>query len=323
MSRSAAFWDPFEGTVAPGNAQKPKRTAGLPESFKKLEMPLFLLSVPGFILAIFSESLRPYGFALVTVGMAGGFAIEHFTGASADRLDRIRSAADKLGFRFRPEIPAQRLAAIRRAVPELFSLRIFGSIALIIESEMWGADLNGNALWLGVSAISSATLLGGPKQNDMPAMRIAGAKGAGLQGNLVQGNLVMMIAAYRLERDTGLRLVLMPETVGARGPLDRDLKTESVAFNHAFNIRVTARDDGGDLDRISLNVLQVLTPAFQTTLLDLADRFAARVIVDRDIVYFGGYRNLQSLEDAVLRPFVEQAVAGFAEASLSFKRYAE
>jgi len=322
MSRSAAFWDPFEGTVAPDNAQKSERTARLPESFKKLELPLFLLSVPGFILAIFSESLRPYGFALVTVGMAGGFAVEHFTGAAADRLNRIWSAADRLGFRFRPEIPAQRLAAIRRAVPELFSLRIFGSIPLIIESEMWGADPDGNGLWLGVGAISSATFLGGPKQNDRSAAGIAmgtvGAKDGG-----IQGNLVMMIAAYRLERDTGIRLVLMPETVGAVGPLDRDLKTESVAFNKAFNIRVTARDDGGDLDRISMNVLQVLTPAFQTTLLDLADRFAARVIVDRDIVYFGGYRNLQSLEDAVLRPFVEQAVAGFAEASVSFKRYAE
>lgn len=312
MSGQDAFWDPIEGAVAPEFRRRPEREPSkLPASFKKLELPLFFLAFPGFILAFLGDSLLPYGIALVTFGMAGGFAINHFTGATEDRLERLWKTGEHLGFRFRPEIPASRLRDIRQKIPELFKLRIGGSIPLNIESEMWGRSESGTPLWLGLGAFSSAAFFGGPKQTTKLAN--AGA----------QGNVVMMIAAYKLDRDTGIRIVLMPESLGAVGPFDRDLKTESVAFNDTFNIRVTSRADDGDLDQISVNVLQVLTPAFQTTLLELADRFAARVIVDRDTVYFGGFHNLQSLDDTVLQSFVKEIVAAFAAASTSFKRYAE
>ncbi|WP_420334216.1 hypothetical protein [Roseibium sp.] len=312
MSAQDTFWDPFEARIQPAvNAQKDRVKPMLPASFKKLEVPLFLLAVPGFLLAIFSDSLRPVGFVLVTIGMAGGFAIDHLTGASKDRLNRLRAAADELGFRFRSKIPDIRMQKIRAQIPEVFKLRVGGSIPLVIESEMWGTAENGTPLWVGLGAHSSTALFGGPKQNTVPA-------GAG-----AQGNVLMMIAAYRLDRDTSVRLVLMPENLSAVGPLDRDLKTESIAFNNAFNIRVTEREDQGRLDRLSVEMLQVLTPALQTTLLDLADRYAARVIIDRDSVFFAGFRNLQTLDDATLHAFVQEAVGNFSEASVSFKHYAE
>ncbi|MET1412858.1 hypothetical protein ABVF61_11355 [Roseibium sp. HPY-6] len=312
MSAQTTFWDPFEARIQPATETQLERTKPLlPASFKKLEVPFFLLSLPGFLLAIFSESLRPLGFVLVTIGMGGGFAIDHFTGASKDRLNRLRSAAQHLGFRFRSKIPDVRMQKIRQQIPEIFKLRVGGSIPLVIESEMWGTAENGSPLWVGLGAHSSTALFGGPKQNTKSA------------GSGPQGNVVMMVAAYKLDRDARIRLVLMPENLSSVGPLDRDLKTESIAFNDAFNIRVTARDDEGQLDKVSVEVLQVLTPALQTTLLDLADRFAARVIIDRDTVFFAGFRNLQGLDDTILQSFVKDAVAGFSEAAVSFKHYAE
>lgn len=312
MTGQSSFWDPFEVRIQPPAqiVSAPPRPL-LPASFKKLELPLFLLALPGFLLAIFSESLRIFGFALVTFGMAGGFAIDHFTGATQDRLRRLQSAADHLGFQFRAKIPAERLRKIRQKIPEIFKLRVGGSIPLVIESEMWGVAENGSPLWVGLGAHSSASLFGGPKQS------------SGAAGAASQGNVVMMVAAYSLDRNTGIRLVLMPESVGSIGPFDRDLKTESIAFNNRFNIRVTARDDQGALDRVSVEVLQVLTPALQTTLLDLADRFAARVVIDGETVYFAGFRNLHGFDDAVLQTFVKEAITGFSEASVSFKHYAE
>lgn len=312
MSGQTLFWDPFEVSVKPaqepaGNDTKPL----LPASYKKLELPFFALSIPGFLLAVFSDSLRPLGIVLATLGMAGGFAINHFTGASKDRLNRLRKAAEALDFRFRSKIPGTRLQKIREEIPEFFKLRVGGSIPLVIESEMWGTSENGAPIWVGLGAHSSAAFFGGPKQNTTT------------ETGGPQGNVVMMIAAYKLDRDTGIRLVLMPENVSAIGPLDRDLKTESVAFNNAFNIRVTTSQGAAELDQVSVEVLQVLTPALQTTLLDLADRFAARLVIDRGIVYFAGFRNLQSLDDAVLQTFVKDVVAGFSQASISFKHYAE
>ncbi|MEO1111368.1 MAG: hypothetical protein AAFY05_03510 [Pseudomonadota bacterium] len=312
MSSQDTVWDPFEARIRPAVEVPPERAKPLlPASFKKLEVPLFLLAVPGFLLALFSDSLRPAGFVLVTIGMAGGFAVDHLTGASRDRLNRLRAAAEMLGFRFRAKIPDVRMRKIREQIPEVFRLRVGGSIPLVIESEMWGTAGNGTPLWVGLGAHSSTALFGGPKQNTVP-------DGAG-----AQGNVLMMIAAYRLDRDTSVRLVLMPENLSAVGPLDRDLKTESIAFNTAFNIRVTEREDQGRLDRLSVETLQVLTPALQTRLLDLADKYAARVIIDRDSVYFAGFRNLQTLDDATLHAFVQEAVDHFSEASVSFKHYAE
>jgi len=283
----------------------------LPPVFKKLELPVFLVALPGFLLAVFSEGLRPYGVAMATLGIAGGFAIQHFTGSARERLFRLQSAAKALGYVFRAKIPGQRMATIQRNAPEMFKLRVGGSIPLILESEMWGTAQTGNSMWMGLGVHASAALFGGPRQTETTP------------DAAVQGNVIMMIAAYKLERDTGARIVLMPENVGAIGPMDRDMKTESVDFNRAFNIRVTGRHSKENLDQMTANVLRVLSPAFQTTLLDLSEHYAARVIVDGDTVFFGGFRNLQSLEEDVLKNFVQQTVTRFADAAVSFKHYAE
>ena len=307
-----SHWDPFEGQVSPPPENETSSAwAILPASAKRYQGPLLLLAFPGFALAFFGGTTMIVGIALVCIGIFGGLGLDILTGGSSAGRSRLKGAADHLGFAFRGTIPPNRLGAIRRRLPEIFRVRVGGSIPLVIESEMWGPAATEVPCWMGAAAISSMAFFGGPKQS--------------LRGpdQSVQGNTIMMIAAYRLDRDTHVRIVLMPEYVGAVGPLDRDIKTESTDFNNRFNIRLTCRDGEKRMDRATMALLQVLTPAFQTTLTDLADRFAARVIVDRDVVFFAGFRNLQTLDDETLAAFVKETLSEFADAAVSFKAYAE
>lgn len=312
MSEQQSFWDPFEGSVSPPYMRMPADSAShLSKVFVKLQGPLFLLVFVGFIIAFLGKDWLVIGGALATFGIFGVIGIDFFTGGQDGRDRRVWSAAEQLGYRYRPKIPDNRLRRIQSHIQELFKLRVGGSIPLMIDSEMWGKGEGDISHWIGIQPFDSISLFNGR------------GKKANTSDGGAYGSGAMMITAYKLDRDTGIRLVLLPENLGAIGPFDRDLKTESVAFNKAFNIRVTAREDGGDLDQISVQVLQTLTPAFQTTLLDLADRFSARVIVDRDSVYFGGYANLRSLDEEVLKAFLTETVSSFALAATSFKHYAE
>lgn len=308
------FWDPFEGsqTPAPQGPGKVGPKWVLPDFLKRLELPLLLLAFPAFAIAAFSDTYRFYGVAAFTIGIGGGLAINHFSDAEGTLRRRLQAAVEALGFGFRGTLPEGRLGTIRRRIPEIFKLRVGGSIPLVVSSEMWGTSPAGIPLWLGAAALQSAAFFGGPKQD-----RSVGPE-------TIYGNTVMMVAGYRLERDTGIRVLIMPEFVTAIGPLDRDIKTESVEFNSRFNIRMSMIDGETAVpDAATADLLRVLTPAFQTTLIDLADRFAARVIVDRDTVFFAGYQNLRALEPDQLTELVKSAVDRFAEAAISFKHYAE
>jgi len=70
-------------------------------------------------------------------------------------------------------------------------------------------------------------------------------------------------------------------------------------------------------------LLQVLTPAFQVVLIGLAELYAARVIVDHDTVFFGGYRNILTTDEAALEALLQTAIEDFADAATAFKTYAE
>ena len=164
-------------------------------------------------------------------------------------------------------------------------------------------------VWPGAMAAESVTLFGHPKQT-----ATAGPAA-------VHGDVAMMIAGYALDRDTGVGVRIMPDFVTAIGPLDRDIKTGSVAFKARFTLRMAMADGTVVGHRTTVELLRVSTPAFQATLIDLADGFAARVIVDRDTAFVAGFRNLQTQDDTEMRGLVQDAIAAFA-AAVSFKRCA-
>ena len=135
--------------------------------------------------------------------------------------------------------------------------------------------------------------------------------------------MAIMIAAYPLERDTGVTVSLFPEFKTPLGPLEFDIQTESVEFNNIFNIRLEAKDGEKTARTMSAKLLQVLTPAFQATLIELAEHFSTRIIIKGSTVYFAGYKNLVSTDQTEIEHLLQVTVAAFSEAAVSFKRYAE
>jgi len=100
------------------------------------------------------------------------------------------------------------------------------------------------------------------------------------------GQFFSLLGAYRIDRKTGIRAVIRPENIVNRGPLDRDIKTESIQFNERFHVsgRPMTKRDSRD---VTQEVLQILTPATQASMLDLAARFHnLGFIVEDDVLFF-------------------------------------
>lgn len=307
-------WDPFEETISIAPEPAPDYPKPIiPRWMGYLTGPLIIMALVGFVLIVALP--EPYGFiiggAMFMLGCSGGIFLPKWSGVIFENKIMLRNAADAMGFTYRETIPDERLEDIKGSLKDLFLLRVGGSIPLVISSEMWGTAQGNMPMWLGIAALQSQSFFGGPKQETSDGSKTS------------HGNVLMIIAAYELDRDTGAEIKLMPEFVQNIGPMDRDVKTESIEFNKHFNIRMRMLDGSAVPDTATVALFQVLTPAFQTTLNGLADEFAARVIIRGDTVYFGGFRNIRTADRKVMETNIKQIVARFAEASSSFKRYAE
>ena len=102
--------------------------------------------------------------------------------------------------------PVSELQAVYKTIPELFAPRPGQPLALTIEAEFWGETGNGIPFWMGVREMEMGTSLA------------AGALKSDVHGNSDnQGALLMMVAAYTLDRDTGIRASLLAEWGTAAG----------------------------------------------------------------------------------------------------------
>lgn len=197
------------------------------------------------------------------------------------------------------------LQAVYRTIPELFRPRPGQPVAMTVEAEFWGETRTGVPFWMGVREAEMNTTLAA-KELKTDAQGHAGHLGA----------LLTMVVAYRLDRDTGIRAALLAESLGDSR---NDLKTESTEFNACFHISL--RDNAGSDD--GMRLLQVLTPAMQTSLLDLWQRYRVQVIVDGPNVYVAGREPINTRDPAILTQSLGRAAADFAAAVTRFKRYAE
>jgi hypothetical protein len=180
-------------------------------------------------------------------------------------------------------------------------------IPIIIEAQYRGLTREGIPFWLGLQEMEADASLG------------AAALRHDAHGNSgTRGVVLAMVAGYDLDRDTGIRARLTAQgPIAARG----DQSTGAVAFDRLFDVVVERPSDGGDPARLAL--LRTLTPAMQTTLLDLAARYRAQVLIDGRTVFMSGYDRLMSEDPTVIAERVGIIVEAFAEAAVSFKTYAE
>jgi len=306
-------WDPIESQA---KATVPE-TAGyvshpLASLVRSLTVPMLIVCLIGFFTAVFSEAWRYYGIGAATFGFVFILFGSEQTGQNKNILARIANATRAAGHLGGTNLPKGKIAKLATRIKPLLVLRAGASIPIVLEQEIWGQTASGVPFWMGLSLMQSQAYFGGPKA----AVRA--------DPTTTHGETAMFVVAYKLDRDTQIHAEIMPEFVTAKGPLDQDVKTESTEFNAKFHIRLR-RENGRDVKKGVSNaaLLQVLTPATQATLLGLADTYAARVIIDRDTVFFGGYRNFQTTDNDALQRLLTQAIDDFAEAATAFKRYAE
>ncbi len=313
---ASTVWDPFDGEInVRAGTTKTASSTPFASIVRHLESIATLGILAGFAIlfyAIITGTNFIPGIAVVTACFGLLFGGQAIGGLEKNRLIRLNNAVIRLGFSFGGKIADQRLSQIRHRASALFKLRVGGSIPLIVTDEFWGRTDKDIPFWAGVSVVASTSVLGGPRAN------------VAIDPKTVHGETTFLVVGYSLDRDTRVHVEILPEFLTAAGPFDRDIKTESTEFNRHYNIRLTPQDGEKVDERQSTTaLLQVLTPAFQATLIGLAESYAARVIIDRDTVFFGGYRNVQSTDETALAEALQTTLADFAHAATSFKKYAE
>ena len=315
-----SYWDPIEGNIYASIDPAFDRQARsyfpywVSKWISALGLPIGLL---GFVVGTLAHFMGNQIWMFIGIGaFSGSIALilltDHLSGGKQKSLNTLKRAADKLKFQARAKIPDEKLRSLRSVVSEFFELKVASAIPLHIESELWGTSKKDQVpLWIGLSLIDSFSVLAGPQ-----------AQTVGKQGSNF-GQCLMFITAYDLARDTGVRVQLFPEYKTPLGPLDIDIQTESVEFNRKYNIRLHSDTSQSKAEAMSAQLLQILTPAFQATLIDLADRFATRIIIDGKSVFFAGYHNLVSNKQSELDGMLGNLLEELSDAAVSFKKFAE
>ncbi|RST85707.1 hypothetical protein EJC49_14300 [Aquibium carbonis] len=323
MAVGRKVWDPFAGTL-PFERQhvaEPGEGVKLPGWVNTVFGLLAIAASIAIVIAFFWRPAAWFGVpALVVsvVGLFGGDLLAR-TAARRDRLFFRLAEKNDWGFRLiepqmRPRKGTRRrrpvdpfAARVYQTIPDLCRPRAGQLIPLQLQAMYWGDTEAKIPFWLGLQQYEvDATIA-------VETIRKDGFGGRGLQGKLFN-----MVVAYDLERDTGIRAHLLAEAFDRDGW--RDIKTESVEFNDRFNISI-ADDRVGDGGQLAL--LRALTPATQSMLIDLHDRYQAQLIIDGATVYFAGNDRIMSDEDEVVAARFGALVEQFAEAAVSFKRFVE
>jgi len=323
---ASTVWDPFRGSVPfrQDSAPPPKQGMLVPGWVKSILGLLCIASVPFLLAGIIWPDVAIFvGIPVLAVSVLGLFAVDFLSGSSEARAWRYAEIARVRGWAYEATVrqphpqgrrrqktrpTGGRLADPKHAtIATLLAPRPGQPIPIMIEAQYRGATQAGIPFWLGLQEMEADASLG------VADLRRDAHGNAG-----PRGVLLAMVAGYNLDRDTGIRARLTAQgLIAARG----DQSTGAVAFDRLFDVVVERPADGGDVARLAL--LRTLTPAMQTTLLDLAERYRAQVLIDGRTVFFSGYDRLMSEDPTVIAATVGNVVEAFAEAAVSFKTYAE
>lgn len=329
VTTSEARWDPFEGAL---NVETPPaevaRAVDIPQALRRLPIPLAIAAMVWVFVAVARGANVFIPVAAFVASFGAEFLMWYLANdAGRQRARRARLARDKgwsyTGALLKPVFDGDgtkaspRMIRIRDTVPELVKLQLGAFMGADFDGEFWGNVDEGPPFWmaLGTRRMEAALAADPRLRRDRH-----GGKGG-------QGVLFSLLAAYRLDRATGIRAVVAPENAFSLGPLDRDIKTESGAFNRHFRVAAHAKD-GSDWPEIALRteVLRILSPATQTTMLDLAGRYRVTgFVVDDDVFYLMAQDNLSGENahpdqiDRCLAGIVEE----FINAAMAPKRYVE
>ncbi|MCD7060701.1 hypothetical protein [Pelagibacterium xiamenense] len=335
-------WDPFEGEIAVETPDISSIRSGivLPIWLKRLPLPAALLALIWTMVAGFAGDGFPFiPVAVTTLAFGAIFLVDLLENADGRRTyRRVRIAQDK-GWSYTgtflewqiertpvrdsggnyerrsQRVKPPRLERIEAHIPELTKMQAGSFMGVRLDGEFWGESAqDGLPLWIAVGARQMEAGLGTREMRQ----DARGGKGG-------FGQFFSLLGAYRIGRKTGIRAVIRPENIVNKGPLDRDIKTESIQFNERFHISGRPVATGGGSD-VSREVLQVLTPATQTTMLDLGARFHnVGFILADDVLFFMAQDKLvgENASEGGIDRLLPGMLEEFEAAKLSIKRYVE
>lgn len=323
MREARQVWDPFAGTL-PFERQEvaqPGEGVKLPGWINTVLGLLAIAASIAIVIAFFWQPAAWFGIPALAISIGGLFGGDMLAKTAGKRDWLFSRLAEKNDWAFRLIEPEMRhrhgsrtvrtidpfAARVYQKIPELCRPRPGQLIPLQFQAMYWGGTKSRTPFWLGL------------QQYEVDAtFAVEAIKKDGFGGRGLQGRLFNMAVAYNLERDTGIRANLLAEAFDRDGW--RDIKTESVEFNRRFRIAI-ADDRVGDGGQLAL--LRALTPATQSALIDLHDRYQAQLVIDGATIYLAGHDRIMSEEDDIIAARFGALVEQFAEAAVSFKHFAE
>lgn len=282
----AEVWDPFDGTRSVSLTKVSRLDiAGLGRTARWVGIgALALLACYVFVSEHFG---KPF--------LAAAFMWVVLVGAKPvwKRSTELAHAAAAKGWIYGGEIGKSRMKVMVRKLPELFHARV-GMSSLSLREEVYGHTPDGAAFWLGTNS-----------------------SGANNDPNRVAGSYALLVA-FQLDRDSGVKATILPERMTTAQAARPDFQTESVEFNNAFEVKLKSP---GEQDRLAL--LRALTPATQTSLLDLSARYQVRLVIEGETIFVGGFGELEDGDAQAFGDSLANIIAEFAGAAAAVKTYVE
>ncbi|MHA7775767.1 hypothetical protein [Roseibium sp. M-1] len=302
MNASATHWDPIKGEISIDTPDVSDIRAGvvLPAPVRRF-LPIGAIAALlwTMVQAIWTDAFPFVPVAVTTVMFALFFIAGELENRDGRQTKRRVELARKNGWSYTGKlmervrefgtvrtsdgadrrthlVKSERALAVEKQVPELTRLQVGSFVGAQFDGEFWGtSSKDGLPFWVAIGAMDMEA---GVAAN--AALRRDARGGAGGFGVFFS-----LLGAYRIGRKTGVRAVIRPENLFNTGPLDRDIKTESISFNEAFHVSGTATTPQGDEPELA--VLRILTPAAQVTLLDLRERYhTVGFVVEDDVLFF-------------------------------------
>ena len=337
------YWDPFDGTITITPIETAKGGGiRLPAWLKRLP-PLAIVGTMLWVLiaAVWADSFPVVPTICATLAFASLFLFEKLENTEGRRQARYVRLAQDNGWGFTDKLlerqvefgraidgdgdferrtrlqKSERMLKIEAQLPELTTLQVGAFMGALLDSEFWG-PLPGQPdqpMWMAVGTTQMEAGMGSARTR---------RDGRGGQGGY--GQLYTVVGAFQLGRDTGVRAAIAPESLFRKGPLDRDLKTESAEFNATFRIAGRAISGGRAEREVEQEVLRILTPATQTSLLDLkAAHHKVGCVVEAEVLYFmvQDWLSGDNATEAALDRLLPEILGQFQVAQQSFRTYVE
>lgn len=316
---SGAIWSPLGLVVPPASETyaKPNRRR-VPGVFKNLVGMVLLVGLVLLVLGIVIAPLLFWGFGMVFVAGFTMVAISMLERSEQMTLWLFSELARDKGWRFRRAIPPEPESTGGKKARQTWRQVDPATIALHAQLEplmrvhpgylfpfepqgyFWGETQDGLPFFLSLSLIEiQAAMASESIRQDQHGNRSS------------NGHMVQMLMAYPLGADTGVEAFLRSEFLNRNSR--RGYQAESIDFNRRFELRMIAGEE--------LDLVRAISPATQTAMIDLADRYQVQFLLRRDVIWVMGHDRIMQPDLSTLGDLMPKILREFSVGVSDFRKY--